>query len=316
MNVRRAWVSIVFLLAACGASTPRAASVGTPSSSVTDADRVAFAAWRAERRESLAGPNGWITLVGLYWLEPGDSTIGSAVGSAVTLPADRAPTSVGTITVRDGHARIAVASGAPVTRDGAPVTALDLASDEDAGGPTVLTLGTLTMRVISRGGRLALRVKDSAHPARAGFRDPPCFPWDPRWRVPARFTRAESSRTVAIANVLGMVEESPVAGTLAFTLDGQSLTLLALWSDDDDPSQGLFVMLRDATSDDEDTYPAGRFLDVPPPDASGAATLDFNRLETPPCGFTEFATCPLPPPDNVLAIAIRAGEKNPHVHHD
>lgn len=279
----------------------------------TDTERAAWEAWRARRNESLGGPDGWVTLVGLFWLHDGENVVGGADDLDVSLPADRAPPRVGVVTVADGHARIDVADGVAVTRDDVAVTHVALASDADPGGPTVLSLGSLRMRVIARGGRLALRVKDREHPARARFRPPTFYPWDARWRVDARFSPTPG-RTARIANVLGMVEPQPVAGTLDFTVDGHAVRVLALWADPQDPAQGLFVMLRDGTAARGETYPSGRFLDVAAPDAQGRAVVDLNRLETPPCGFTAFATCPLPPPENVLDVAIAAGEQNPHAH--
>ena len=306
--------ALLLALSACAPHPrPLPSAAMAPSVATTDPARTAWEAWRTERNEHLAGPDGWVTLVGLFWLADGANEVGSAPDADVALPADRAPSQVGTLTVDHGRVRLQVSPGVNVTHDGAPVTALDIATDNAPGGPTVLSLGSLTMRVIARGDRLALRVKDREHPARRTFHAPEFYPWDARWRIDARFTPTPS-RTVAVTNVLGMVEEQPLAGTLAFTVDGHALTLLALWADAHDPSRGLFVMLRDATAARRETYPSGRFLDVDAPDAAGHVVVDLNRLETPPCGFTTFATCPLPPRENVLAIALPAGERNPPGH--
>jgi len=146
-------------------------------------------------------------------------------------------------------------------------------------------------------------VKDSASPARLTFTGVERYPVDPRWRVEARL-EADSARSIAIPNVLGQVSEEPCPGRLVFTLDGRECALWPLGA----PGEELFIVFADATSGAE-TYGAGRFLSAPAPDAAGRATLDFNRAVNPPCAFSPYATCPLPPAGNALAVAVRAGEK-------
>ncbi len=266
-----------------------------------------WTAWRAQRRESLTGENGWLTLIGLFWLEPGENAIGSAESNAVVLPADRAPSELGTL-VRDGTSvTFRSRPGAGVTVAGAPIDAMPLVSDQQ-GEPTTLEVGSLRMHVIVRGDRVGLRVKDRESPARRALGEIPVFDYDPRFKVHARIERPSPARTLPIVNVLGMTEETPVIGVLHFELEGHAMSLAAI-PNGPGPDDGLFVLLRDATSEEGETYGAGRYLDV---EASGTATevdLDFNYLYTPPCGYTEHATCPLPPEENVLPIAIRAGEK-------
>lgn len=271
-----------------------------------------WSAWRARRRESLGGPTGWVTLVALEWLEAGRTTVGSRSDANIVIT--HAPSDLGTVIVEDGQARFVAASNAGVTHDGAAVSEIALVPDTTPGGPTVLTAGSLTFHSIERSGRLALRVKDRDAEARARFVEPRVWPYDASFRVRARFAPSSPPRNIAIQNVLGTVEDTVVAGTLELELDGRSFSLAAVWNDDRDPSKGLFVLLRDRTSDREESYPAGRYLDVPLP-VDGVATADFNFLETPPCAYTDFATCPLPPRENDLDVDLRAGEQNPRFDH-
>lgn len=285
------------LLSACGAaSTPTPASRPAPD---------AWTAWRAQRLESLAGPEGWLTLVALCWLpeDGGALTVGSGPEAGCVVAA--APPVLGTATRTAEAVRFDVASDADVVVDGAPFTGGELISDA-APEPTVLEAGSLRIHLIDRDGRLGLRIKDRESPARHALTEVPVFPYDGSLRIAARFEPAAPGTTLPIVNVLGMESDEPVAGTLVLSLHGAEHRLLAMPAGTE-PDAGLFVMLTDATSG-ESTYGGGRYLDVPAP-VDGAVSIDLNFLETPPCGFTELATCPLPPPENELPVAIEGGER-------
>lgn len=285
----------IVLAAACQHAPPKPAF---------DPERYARedAEWKARRLRSIAGPDGWITLAGLYWLESKSYTVGGA-GADIPLPgAERV---VGTLQVDSGQPRFTVAPGARVTLGDSVVTAVALQTDRDGAKPTVLAVGGTTFRVLDRSGRLAVRVKDSASALRREFAGIPAFPIDPAFRVLARLERPAEPRVLHLANIVGLIEDHPVAGTLHFTLAGEPRTLVAVTEPGD---SSLFILFRDSTSQSE-TYQAGRFLDAPPPDSAGFVLLDFNRAYNPPCAFTAFATCPLPPPENLLPIPIRAGER-------
>ncbi|HEX8692811.1 MAG TPA: DUF1684 domain-containing protein [Longimicrobium sp.] len=271
--------------------------------------RAAIDSFKAGRIENVNGPDGWNTLVGLFWLRPGANRVGSDPAAEVRLPADRAPGELGTLFVEGGSARFVAAPGAEVASDGRPVRELALRSDAD-GAPTVLAHGSLTLRVIRRGGWLALRVKDSEHPARATFAGLRYFPLDTAWRIRGRFRRAAAMDSVEIVNILGMVEKQPTPGVIEFEVGGRRHTLRPVL-EGDDPT--LFVMFKDATNRSE-TYGAGRYVYVEPPDSLGRVLLDFNRAYNPPCAFTAFATCPLPPPENHLPLRVAAGELRPSAH--
>ncbi|MCS6800226.1 MAG: DUF1684 domain-containing protein, partial [Myxococcota bacterium] len=286
-----------------GASAPPAS--GPPGASLDSSAPDAWRQWRRERETSIAGPDGWITLAGLHWLEPGEHEVGADETIGVPLPIGRAPARVGRLVVRDGRVRLEVASGVEVRHQGVPVTHVDLVADTEPGGPTIVEVGALRMHVIARGGRLALRVRDREHPARAAFRGIPVWPYDPRWRVRARLEPAPAGEQLTVVSVVGTEEREPVLGSLHFEANGRPQRLVVTGRD---PSR-VMLMLRDQTSELAESYPAGRYLDLDLSQGGAETTVDFNFLYTPPCAFTPYATCPLPPESNTLDVAIRAGER-------
>ena len=266
-------------------------------------------AWRARREEGLRAPDGWLAVVGLHWLREGTSTIGSAKGSDVVLPLP-APPRVGTLELTRGRALVRVAPGVTVKSGDKPVTELALRSDHGGAKPDVLALGPVSMYVIERGGRLALRVKDTESPRRRSFRGLDWYPVRETYRVQARFTPYDPPRKIPIANVLGMVEPMPSPGYVSFQMAGRRFRLEPVLEEPD--AKELFFIFRDTTAG-KDTYPAGRFLYSEMP-KDGQVVLDFNKAYSPPCAFTSFATCPLPPRQNRLDVRIEAGEKKPAGH--
>ncbi len=274
----------------------------------TEADPAYVAAvdaWHAQRIARLESETGWLTLVGLHELHAGPNVVGSAPGSDVPLIA-KAPARVGRIDLDPGgEVTFAADPAVDVRRYQAPaagpVTTLDLVVDT-AGQPTELAVGTLVMSVIRRGDRYFLRVKDTHAAALRNFTGIDRFPVDPRWRVTARLE--PGTGTVAVRNVLGQVDQEPSPGTLVFTIDGRACRLVPTGA----PGEELFIVFGDRTNGPR-TYPGGRFLAADPPADDGTVILDFNEAYNPPCAFTEFATCPLPPEGNVLPVAVTAGEK-------
>ena len=288
----------VLLLAACHHGAPPPA--GPPSDGVW---RQSLETWKRERAESIAGPDGWLTLVSLGWIDEGDNLVGSDGSAKVRLPSDRAPAQLGTLTLAAD--RVHAHFGPGVTRGGVAFTEGDLLDDRDGQEPTVLEHGSLTMRVIKRGDRFALRVKDREHPARSAFAGLAYYPATPALRLRAHLESAPAGKTLPIVNVLGQTEQMPSPGTLHFAVAGMPYTLDAVL----EPGEPqLFVLFRDQTAGD-DTYPSGRFVYATAPDAAGNVELDFNRAYNPPCAFTPYATCPLPPSQNRLPIRIEAGER-------
>ena len=260
-------------------------------------------AWRKDRNEGLKKEDGWFTLVGLFWLEPGDNRFGSGPENRVLLPEGKAPAVAGTL-IREGDAvKLRVAPGVTVTSAGQPVTEAVLASDAQ-GKPTVLELGSLSFFVIQRGDKVGVRVKDSKSPALASFHGLDYYPVQPDWKVTARFEPYNPPKQVPVPNILGQVSDIPSPGAVVFDWQGKTHRLDALQGS---PDGGLFVIFADSTNGKE-TYGAGRFLDTTPP-KDGRVVVDFNTAYNPPCAYTSFATCPLPPAQNRLAVAVTAGEK-------
>ena len=163
------------------------------------------------------------------------------------------------------------------------------------------------MHVIVRGDRIGLRVKDLNSPAVRNFRGMDLYPVDLNYRVTATWIPSDGKKTIDVPNVLGDVSHEPISGEVKFTISGQEVHLTDLGGD---PSKGLFFVFTDATAK-TNTYPGGRFLDTDPV-ANGQVVLDFNRAHNPPCAVTPYATCPLAPKENRLAVAIPAGEKYDH----
>ena len=248
--------------------------------------------WQADRVARLKADDGWLTLVGLFWIEQGVSTVGSNPGSDVPLP-ETLPAKVGTVTLKGSEALFTPAAGVPLQ-----ATALH---GDATPNYEVLTLGTVSFYLIERGGRYGIRVKDTQSPARVNFAGLEWYPPDPTWAVDAKLTPAPHH--VSFQTDAGVTEEADSPGYLEFDRSGQHFKLETVAEDGE-----LFTVIRDATSG-KTTYAASRFIYSAMPDKNGMTRLDFNRAYNPPCVFTEFATCPLPPPMNRMTVAIEAGEK-------
>lgn len=282
----------VFLLVGCRHSVP--------SEPLADWHR-----WQARRLESVAGTNGWASLVGLHWLPEGPSTSGARTDQMHRFPTGRAPEVMG-VWHRSGSAiRLEPAPGVSVLKNGQPFNGGPLVTDAHGADPDVVSVGGLRITVIDRGGRLGLRVKDSLSPSRTRFAGLRYFPWSADWVLPARLEPAAPGATLTLATVVGTRESLPLAGTLVVEIAGKPHRLQAAL---DTETDDLFVLFRDLTNGRE-TYGAGRFLHAPKPDPAGRTTLDFNRAYNPPCAVTPFATCPMTPPGNRLPIRVLAGER-------
>ena len=258
--------------------------------------------WQAWRLTRAAGPDGWATLVGLYWFKPGKNRFGSAADNDLVLEGKAVPAHVGTFTLDGKTITFTAAPGADIQSGGKPVTSSKLATDAED-NTTMLTHGTVTFYAIDRDGRYGLRVRDTAADARLHFKGLQYFPTDAAWRFEARFEPYAPMKQVSIINILGMEETMPSPGALVFEKDGKKYRLDAMLEDGE---TDYFIMFADQTSGKQ-TYGAGRFMYVKPPQ-NGKTILDFNKSYNPPCAFSPYATCPLPPPQNRLPLAVTAGE--------
>lgn len=246
--------------------------------------------WRARRHAELAAPDSWLGLIGLHWLAPGANLVGSTADATVQLPGG--PARQGELLWADG--RVAWQP------EGGPARVLET---DHAGQPTAVDLENWSFFIVDRDGRLAARVRDRAWAATRQFAGVPCFDYDPAWRIDARWETLPEALNMEVPNVSGELKMVTVTQRAVFELGGETVTLLPMSVGDD----GVFFVFRDRSSGRE-TYGAGRFLKVPVA-VDGKITLDFNFAYNPPCAFTAFATCLLPPPENWLPFAIAAGEK-------
>jgi len=262
-----------------------------------------IADWRARRLASLTGETGWLTPIALYWLKDGANSFGRAPDRAFSLDDAALAPDTGAFVLTRGRVRYVAHASKALTYLGKPVTSLELASDAGE-KPTELVAGSLHFMLIERAGHLGIRVRDSVSPNRLQFKGLEYFPVRPDWHIRAHFEPYVPEHRIPIVNILGMTEEMTSPGAIVFEREGRSWRLDAIREAPGD--RQLFVMFSDATSGKE-TYGAGRFLYVGLPTAD-RIEVDFNEAFNPPCAFTDFATCPLPPPQNRLALRIDAGE--------
>lgn len=261
--------------------------------------------WRQQRVADLTRSDGWTSLIGLHWIDPGAHYIGTSAGNGIQLTIG--PAHLGMVELTNGRLRFVPEKGVAMTLDGAPLTGETiLRADDSATGPSVILFdeGKGIATVIKRGPRYALRVKHADAPTRTGFRGLEYWPGGRDWRVQGRFIAHPPGKTLEIANIIGTTDAVPNPGVIEFERDGKTYRIEAL----DEGEDTLFLVFADRTSG-HGSYPAGRFLDVPKPGAGDSVLVDFNQSYNPPCAFTPFATCPLPPPENRLDLAIQAGEK-------
>jgi uncharacterized protein (DUF1684 family) len=262
--------------------------------------RQQYQKWQAKHTDALK--KNWLTLVGLFWLKDGSNRLGGDQKDDIPLPAEKAAPQVGVIAFHNGKATFTAASGVKVTNEGKAVSSIELEPDV-SGKPTVLQVGDLKMLMIQRGQKYGIRVRDVNSKGLKDFKGLVFYPLSGNFIVDAKFIPETSARKVAIPTVLGQDAEMDSAGFVEFTLNGQKQRLHAL----SEGGNELFFIIKDQTAG-KGTYPAGRFLYSALPN-NGRVVLDFNRAENPPCAWTPYATCPLPPKENYMPVRVEAGEK-------
>ncbi len=260
--------------------------------------------WREQRLTELLAPDGWTSLVGLHWLDLKAHYIGSGSTSGIRLAAG--PARMGLVTREGKNWFFAPEPGVSVKVDGQAVSGRIPFYSDHAETPTVIHFdddkGSVSL--IERGQRFGLRLKHADAPARAGFTHLEYWPADPSWRITARFVPHDVNKTIPIVDITGTTNALANAGAIEFERDGRSWRLEALG----EAGRPLQVIFADRTSG-RGSYAAGRYIDVDVPNGRSEVVIDFNRAYNPPCAFTPFATCPLPPPENRLDMAVEAGEK-------
>ena len=264
-------------------------------------------AWRERRDKELRAEDGWLSVSGLFWLKPGSNSFGSGKGMTILLPSG--PETVGTLELANGVVTLRVADGVAVNVGAETVRTHEMRFDGEK-QPAPFIVGSLKLSVIKRGDRYGLRVKDKNNQALLAFKGLEWFPASESYRVVATFIPDAQPKEMIIMNVLGDELKMKSPGVLSFQLNGRTHQLRPVMENE----EKLFIIFRDQTAG-KTSYGAGRFLyaDLP---KDGKVILDFNRAENPPCAFTAFATCPLPPRANFLSIPIPAGERAFHLKTD
>jgi uncharacterized protein len=263
-----------------------------------------MAEWHAGRMQRLKDRNGWLDLAGLYWLHDGLNTFGSDSSNTIVFPV-HAPAFIGTFEMKHDTVYLQSTSQ-PVLIDSMPATNRKLV-DDASGKPTRMVLGRYAWNIIRRGNRLGVRLRDYESPLRDSLKTIPYFETDIHYRVVADYKPFAVPETLVVQNVIGMDVENKVPGVLTFRLGSKKLTLYPIDSD------GEWSLLFGDQTNGEETYNAGRFLDIDGPDKHNHVIIDFNKAYNPPCSFTPFATCELPHRNNILPVKIKAGEKAVHL---
>nr|WP_226470465.1 DUF1684 domain-containing protein [Luteimonas panaciterrae] len=301
-------------LAACGESSqsssasttakPESAPASAPAKPASPAFAAEENAWRKERHDNLLKPDGWTSLIGLHWIQLKAHYIGSSPGSGIRLA--KGPEKMGLLQQQDDKLFFTPERGVVLTLDDKPLKSRVQLFDDKSETPSVIGFddGKGKITVIERSGRRALRVKHADAETRTGFAGLEYWPADPSWKVDAKFVANAPGKTIPIPDIIGDTNDVPNPGAVEFQRDGKTYRIEAL----DEGDGSLFLIFADRTNG-HGSYSAGRFLYADKPDATGKVVLDFNRAYNPPCAFTSFATCPLPPPENRLDLAVTAGEK-------
>lgn len=312
-RIRRTWALSAFTLAISFAGPVSLATPTAAAQTTTSAEsewRQDLAAWRIRREKAIDAPDGWLAVVGMEWLKAGINSVGAADGNQIQLHA-QAPDHIGLLTVSGKTVQLLAPSGgfpADLTIDGKPAREGPLATEGTM--PSKIAWHGLSLVVLDRGGRYALRIEDNDSPARKDFKGLNWYAPDPQFSAEANWTPYTPAHTEKLATVSGSTLELPAPGIAEFTLAGRALTLMPVL--ETAGAKTLLFIVSDPTGKDS-TFAGGRYLHAPLPDHGldkpGKLILDFNRLENSACAYSTYASCPLPPESNRLPLAIEAGEK-------
>ncbi|MFT4924974.1 MAG: hypothetical protein ACI8WB_001064 [Phenylobacterium sp.] len=265
--------------------------------------------WQKDRHEYLKKEDGWLSLTGLFWLTSGMNGIGSESDNKVILPKDKAVDYLGSYLLNDGKITANFPPNSQVFEDGKAVLRQTIETDHQQKA-TILNHGSLSWYVIEREGRFGVRVRDSQLPQQKSLATLGYFDINPAWIIDATFTPYKEDKQLQVPTVMDWYWQASSPGQVTFSKDGQQHQLDII-----DSGDVYFIIFGDKTNGGQ-TYGAGRFLYIDKPKAGQSLTeltIDFNMAHNPPCVFTPFATCPLPPPQNKLALDVTAGEKNFHL---
>jgi uncharacterized protein (DUF1684 family) len=268
-----------------------------------EAYHAAVRKWRDEREARLKADGGWLSVAGLTWLKQGENRFGTDKAAAIVLPEGSAPAIAGTFELKGTETTVKLAAGTAARMAGLPLAGTAVLRPDSG---DVVEVGSVSLQVIERGGRFGIRLKDKNAAARREFTGCRWYEIKETYRIEATWVAHPLPRPLKVPNILGQTESMPSPGYAEFRVGGKLVRLDGVL--ETPQSTQLWFILRDQTSGKE-TYPAGRFLYADLPKA-GKVVLDFNKSYNPPCAFTAYATCPLPPPQNWMPVRIEAGELN------
>jgi uncharacterized protein len=302
-------VYLVLLSTLAGESIAQAPTVQAPAlQTATSTYMQNVTEWRANVDKSLRRDNGWLTLAGRYVMKMGNNTIGTAKGNDIVLPAGVGPEKLGTMIVTEKGATLKLEQGVSMLSNEMP---FEGKREMKTGGENRdwVKLGRMAFHVIERNGKYVLRLADNENANRSNFAGRVWFDTNESYRVKAKYVPYAKPKMISIVNVIDEIDDSAAPGYLEFKLNGKTHKLDALGEPTD---KDLFVILKDDTAGKE-TYGSGRFLAVEWPKEirakGGDVMIDFNKTYNPPCAFSDYTTCPLPPKQNVLTLRLEAGEK-------
>lgn len=259
--------------------------------------------WHQNRENNLKKETGWLTVSGLFWLEEGENTFGSDKTNKIVFPSGKAVDQIGTFTLLNDEVRLTILPNVEVKRNDTLFSTGIIYNKDIEEQSVVLSHQNLRWFIIKRGNRYGVRLRDLESDARKNFTHIERFPVDEKWKITATYEAPKSKKTIPIHDVIGNTTETDFGGTLQFEIDGKKYQLDATLEGDDD----LFIVFGDYTNGNK-SYGAGRFLYAKKPQSGNSVVLDFNKAYNPPCAFTDFATCPLPPDQNKLPFEVIAGE--------
>lgn len=262
-------------------------------------------AWKEKRINSLKSENGWLNLTGLYWLKNGENRFGGSKDNDIIFSDKGTPAYIGKFILKDSIVTVQIDPSVEVTTKGEKVNNVTMINDRHE-NLTVMEFGSLRWFVIKRGERYGIRLRNLKSPLVTDFPGIESYPINDNWKIEAAFNPYNPEKEISVPNILGEIEIEKSPGYLSFVKDNKEFKLDVL-----DAGKSYFVIFADMTSGKE-TYGAGRFLYVDKPDSSAKIFIDFNKAYNPPCAFTKYATCPLPPKQNHIKLEITAGEKNFH----
>lgn len=296
-------VALVFGVATISSCTNSPDSEAIATTEDAAAYKATIDAWHEQRIENLKKEDGWLALVGLFWLEPGENTFGSGPGNDLVFPEGKIAEQAGTFVLADNQVKVKLKEGVGIQLDGKPVQETIVYSSDTVEAPK-LKHGSLTWFVIKRGDKYGVRLLDTESDIRKNFAGIDRYEVNSAYNIQAKLEPNTTGRTIAITNIVGQTSQEETPGTLVFKIDGKEQRLDVLQE-----GEQLFVIFADKTNGHE-TYGAGRYLYTDLPDENGNVMVDFNKAYNPPCTFVTYATCPLPPKQNFLQVEVPAGEKS------